>query len=211
MLIEQTPPSQTIDVAREQSDRLKQQLDRATREKEQAEEEVDRAKTLLMFEAELSVFIGSNKNDEDYNKAKEDLREALSVLDEKTQAYDRTLRAYLSATVDARVEGIKLSFEVYKLRATLCGASLVGIAAVSGLVFPTDLNFVSILVPAFIVLLLSMVLSLHIMDQLTKHVEQVLVSAAETGKETKLAFVARWSFTVGIVLFVVFTLLNLVV
>ncbi len=209
--MEQASPSQTIDVARERSDKLKQQLDRATREKEQAEEKVERANSLLFLTARMSLFIGANyRNNKDYKKAEEHLREALSVLDEKTQAHDRALREYLSATVDARVEGIKLSFEVYKLRATLCGASLVGIAAVSGLVFETDLRFLWILIPAFIALLLSMVLSLHIMDQLAKHVEWVLVSATETGKETKVSWLARWSFTAGIALFVVFTLLNLV-
>src|SRR5829696_6091770 len=209
--MEQSSASSTIDQARKHSERLKQNLDRATEERDEAEDQVDQANRNLFLTAQMSILIRPNfEDDEDYRKAEEQLREAHSVLDEKVQAHDKALREYLSATVDARVEGIKLSFEVYKLRATLCGASLVGIAAVSGLVFPTSLRFVWILVPAFIVLLRSMVLSLHIMDRLTNHMERVLILAAEAGQETRITFLARWSFTAGIALFVVFTVLNLV-
>ena len=90
-------------------------------------------------------------------------------------------------TVEPRVEGSKLSFEVHKLRATVSAASLVGIAAVSGVVLPSSPIYIAVLCLSFVCLLISLVLSLGIMERIGRRIENALISGGEAEDKGKRA------------------------
>jgi hypothetical protein len=80
-------------------------------------------------------------------------------------------------TVVPRLEAEKLRFEEHKLRATLSSASIVGIAATSGVLLPDRSSYVVVLGIAFIFcLFVSTVLSLRAMKQTSDYVDGTLIS-----------------------------------
>jgi hypothetical protein len=83
------------------------------------------------------------EQDEQAAIAKEE--EANQALGRATEAYDSAYRKYLISTVEPRVEAAKLRFEEDKLRATLSSASIVGIAATSGILLPSDPSYIAVL------------------------------------------------------------------
>ena len=112
-------------------------------------------------------------------------------------------------TVGPRVEAAKLRFEEHKLRATLSSASIVGIAATSGILLPDNPTYVGVLVTAFLCLFVSTGLSLRAMKETSGYAEGTLISGDVAHPAGTLAWLTRHTFTAGLVLFGAFVVLNL--
>ncbi len=141
--------------------------------------------------------------------ADEAVRAAQERVDELWTRHKGIEREYLRSTVEPRVEGSKLRHEEYKLRATLSSASVVGIAATSGLLLPSDRYYTWLLVLSFSALFVSIVLNLRSMQDVSDYVEGTLI----TGEEVRSVGIKLWlthnTLTVGLIFFAIFMVLNL--
>ena len=151
---------------------------------------------------------------EEYTKEAANLAEEYRVAaEEERRAQEELAYAsgeYAEATVEPRVEAMKLWFEEHKLRATLSSASIVGIAATSGILLPDHPSYVAVLVVAFICLFVSTFLSLSAMKKTSGYVEETLLTGAVAEPRGLLAWLTRHTFTIGLIVFSVFVILNLV-
>jgi len=173
------------------------QIYKAEGRDEDSEELATLKKTYEKHERSLAKF------EEEWTRANTEEQETLAQLAQASEELEEV-------TVEPRVEGSKLSFEVHKLRATVSAASLVGIAAVSGLVLPSGPRFIPVLILSFGCLLTSLVLSLGIMERIGKRVEEALISGGEAEDKGVRAWIARWAFPTGIGVFLLFIVLNFV-
>lgn len=146
---------------------------------------------------------------EEWSRANTEEQEAQARLDQAQARLDQATAELAEVTVEPRVEGSKLSFEVHKLRATVSAASLVGIAAVSGVVLPSTPKFIYVLCISFLCLLVSLVLSLGIMARIGKRIEDALITGGATEDTGIRAELAKWAFPAGIGVFLLFVVLNL--
>lgn len=140
--------------------------------------------------------------DEEWKRAEEELELALAELAKATEEF-------AEATVEPRVEAEKLRFEEHKLRATLSSASIVGIAATVGLLLPKNPSYVPVLGVAFVFLFVSTVLALDAMKEISSHVEGTMISATLPQTSRLRTWLTRHTFTLGLVIFGVFVVLNL--
>ena len=206
-----------MDMLSEERRRIRRALDEAVDDRRQAEKRAKEAREREFKRWGSEEFLEAMAQEPDLTAEELEERradeqrveDARADVHEAERAVDRALEEYLGATVGPRVEGAKLGFEVHKLRATVCGASLVGVAAISGLVLPPEPRFVWVLCLSFAALLTSMVLSLGIMERYAERVADALIIGAEAEDRGFRAQVARWSFPSGIGLFAAFALLNL--
>lgn len=120
------------------------------------------------------------------------------------------------ATVEPRVEGLKLQFETRKLQATLSAGVVLGTATISELLLPRDPTYEFLLWAAYAAFLLSLYGSLSDMQRLAIYVENVLVSGRSRADEGLREKVAGWMLSInrrllsfGVLLFAVFVTLNL--
>lgn len=205
------------DVVAEERRRLRRSLNEAVAAREEAKRHEREARDREFEKWKTEEFLEGMAQEPDLGPEqlrerradKERVEEARARVDEAARAADRALEEYLGATVGPRIEGAKLGFEVHKLRATDCGASLVGVAAVSGLVLPPEPRFVWVLCLSFAALLTSMVLSLGIMERYAERVADALIIGAEAEDTGFRAQTARWCFPSGIGLFAAFALQNI--
>jgi hypothetical protein len=107
------------------------------------------------------------------------------------------------------VEAEKLRFEEHKLRATLSSASVVGVAATSGLLLPDRPSYVTVLGIAFLCLFISTVLSLRAMKETSDYIESTLISRDIRQQGGLRILLTRHTFTAGLVFFALFVVLNL--
>jgi hypothetical protein len=132
-----------------------------------------------------------------------------SVEEQKAcEEWDAASKELQEVTVEPRVEAAKLRFEEHKLRATLSSASIVGIAATSGILLPDRPSYVVVLGVAFTCLFISTVLSLRAMKETSDYVEGTLISGDVAHPAGLLAWLTRHTFTAGLVLFGAFIVLN---
>ena len=108
-----------------------------------------------------------------------------------------------------RVEAAKLRFEEHKLRATLSSASIVGIAATSGILLPDHPSYGAVLAFAFLLLFVSTILSLSAMKKTSNYVEGTLISGNADPLAGLRAWLIRHTFTIGLFVFASFVMLNL--
>ena len=116
-----------------------------------------------------------SRRKEERRAASEEEAEASRRVDVAREANEEANRAFLTATAEPRVEATKLRFEEHKLRATLSSASIVGIAATSGILLPDRLEYLPVLAVSFLCLFLSTVLSLEAMKTIGEYVEKTLI------------------------------------
>lgn len=192
--------------------RLLDEYENALRERDEAARQTGEARkhaAEIMGETQLLLAMGLEVELSPEQKRR---REKVEGAEREERAaeekVDEALREFLQATIQPRVEGSKLKFEVHKLRATLGGASIVGIAAISGVVLPPEPDHVWILFSAFLALLLSVVLSLGSMERIGTYVENTLVIGHEPEALDVRSWIARWAFPAGIAAFLVFVTLN---
>jgi hypothetical protein len=140
--------------------------------------------------------------DEEWKRAEEEEELALAELARATEEF-------AEATVEPRVEANKLRFEEHKLRATLSSASIVGIAATVGLLLPKNPSYVTVLGIAFVFLFVSTILALNAMKEISSHVESTMISATLPQTGRLRVWLTRHTFTIGLVVFGVFVVLNL--
>ena len=143
----------------------------------------------------------------EWQEAEEEERQALEELAKASEEF-------ATATVEPRVEAEKLRFEEHKLRATLSSASIVGIAATVGILFPSSPSsagpsYIVILGASFFCLFISAILALGAMNKISSRVESTMISADHKQPGRLHSWPSRHTFTVGLVIFAVFILLNL--
>lgn len=148
---------------------------------------------------------------EERRAANEEEAEASRRVDIAREAHEEANRAFLTATAEPRVEATKLRFEEHKLRATLSSASIVGIAATSGILLPDRLEYLPVLAASFLCLFLSTVLSLEAMKTLGEYVEDTLIHGAADEPRGVVGWLTRHTFTLGLLVFAAFMVLNLAV
>lgn len=193
--------------------RLLEEYENAVRERDQATRrtlEAHKHASEITGEADLmeGVFGVEMELSPEQKRRREKVKEAERKERTAEEKVEAALGEFLQATIEPRVEGSKLRFEVHKLRATLGGASIVGIAAVSGIVLPPERDYLWILLSAFLCLLLSVVLSLGSMERIGTYVENTMVVGQKPETLDIRSWVARWSFPLGIAAFLVFVTLN---
>lgn len=137
-------------------------------------------------------------------------RAAQERVDELWTRHKGIEREYLRSTVVSRVEGSKLRHEEYKLRATLSSASIVGIAATSGLLLPSDRYYHTWLLGlSFLALFVSIVLNLRSMQDVSDYVEGTLITGEEVRSEGIKLWLTHNTLTIGLIFFAIFMVLNL--
>jgi hypothetical protein len=112
---------------------------------------------------------------EQLRAAQEEEKAALEQVEPATLEYEAAKREFLISTVDPRVEAAKLQFQEHQLRATLSSASIVGIAATTGILFPNNPNYLVFLGIAFAFLFTCMFFSLSAMNKTSDYVERSLI------------------------------------
>ncbi len=171
-------------------------LQRARNEGKDSEEVAALEKQLEEYAKEAADF------DNEWRAAAEEERQALEELAHASDEFE-------DATVEPKVEAMKLRFEEHKLRATLSSASIVGIAATSGILLPDRPSHVVVLGIAFFCLFVSTGLSLSAMKKTSGYVENALVSGVTAESRGLLAWLTRHTFTIGLTVFGAFVVLNL--
>jgi len=171
-------------------------LEEARRKGRDPEEIARMEQRLHRAEAEAATL------DEEWKRAEEEEQRALEELAKLSEEY-------AEATVEPRVEAEKLRVEEHKLRATLSSASIVGIAATVGLLLPPHPSYVPVLGVAFVFLFVSTVLALEAMKEISSHVESTMISGTLPQRGRLRVWLTRHTFTIGLVVFAVFVVLNL--
>lgn len=180
---------------------------------EAAKNSRDRVNSLFNLSVQFAVLSRQDEKSyqEELAKLEAQWRQAAEVekraLDELAEATEE----FNEATAKPRVEAEKLRFEEHKLRATLSSTSIVGIAAVSGILFPVPdgPSYIWVLVVSFGFLFVSMVLSMEAMKKSSQGVEETLISADVSARYGIRAFLIRHIFTFGLAVFAIFLTLNL--
>lgn len=137
-------------------------------------------------------------------------KEALEQLKAATLAQEAAYREFLISTVEPRVEAAKLRFQEHQLRATLSSASIVAIAATTGILLPNNPTYLVLLGIAFACLFTSIILSLSAMKKTSLYVERTLIRGDVDQPRGLHAFLTRHTFTIGLAFFTIFFGANLV-
>ncbi len=207
--------------AAEEYERSKAELDAAIREHKKATEAQRHAYMVTEDHWFFGDFPESLKNTTPEQKkylreqrerrqpADEAERAAQERVDELWRRHKGIEREYLRSTVEPRVEGSKLRHEEYKLRATLSSASIVGIAATSGLLLPSDRYYIWILVLSFLALFVSIVLNLQSMQDVSDYVEGTLITGEDMRSVGTKLWLTHNTLTLGLTFFAIFMVLNL--
>jgi hypothetical protein len=113
--------------------------------------------------------------------------------------------------VEGSVEGSKLRSEALKHQATIAGGAIVGIATITQVVMPPNLNATLLLWATYVVLLMMVCYSIILMHAEARRTEDLL----RTGESNVGGRVARWTYVasymglpVAVVLFIIFQLCN---
>jgi hypothetical protein len=147
--------------------------------------------------------------DDDWRVAESEETAALGVLETATNEHRDAPQEFLRTTVEPRVEATKLRFEEHKLRARLASASIVGIAATTGVLLSSRPDYLTILGISFFCLFSSAVLSLGAMKRSSEFVREALIRRSVEEPGGVLAWLTRHTFTLGLIVFSAFMLLNL--
>lgn len=198
----------------------------------------DRAQSLWHLTVELEVILGGALHEA---KEKEAAPEEISARERQLEKYRQEARdledqirdaasgeqkaltelaaaseALEEATVEPRVEGLKLQFEARKLQATLSAGVVLGTATITELLLPSDPSYSYVLWAAYAAFLLSLYGSLSDMHRLSIYVENVLISGRSQTDEGLREKLSGWMLAInrrllsfGVLLFVVFVTLNL--
>lgn len=138
--------------------------------------------------------------------------EELKALEEVAAAS----QALQEATVEPRVEGLKLQFETRKLQATLSAGVVLGVATITKILLPPDPDYTWLLWISYASFLVSLYGSLSDMHRISIYVENVLTSGRRAVDESFREKLNAWmlevnrrSLSFGVLLFAVFVTLNL--
>lgn len=218
------PSSERLSESRqadEEYERSKAELDAAIREQKEATEAQRRTYEVTQDHWFFGDFPDSYQDDTleltQYRREQRErrrpedkaVRAAQERVDELWRRHKVIEREYLRSTVEPRVEASKLRHEEYKLRATLSSASIVGIAATSGLLLPSDRYYIGILVLSFLALFVSIVLNLQSMQDVSNYIEGTLITGEEVWSVGIKLWLTHNTLTIGLIFFAIFMTLNL--
>ena len=201
----------------------------------------ERAGTLMVLEAKMNVIVGGGLSRELDKALNQGDQEKIAVLEQQRQKYEESWsaseEAYRQAiaeeqkaldemaeaqaeldeaTVDPRVEGMKLRFETRKLQATLSAGIVVGVATITEVLLPPKPNYTWMLWLTYASFFASLYGALSDMQRLSFVVENTRISGTSSSEERRTEKWARYvrevvlkGFFVGVVLFAGFVTLNL--
>jgi len=178
--------------------------------------ELDKARTQGEQEAIASLEQQRQKHEESWSASEEAYRQAIA---EEQKALDEMAEAQAEldeATVEPRVEGLKLRFETRKLQATLSAGIVVGVATITEVLLPPKPNYTWMLWLTYASFFASLYGALSDMQRLSFVVENTRISGTSSSEERRtekwarrVREVALRGFFVGVVLFAGFVTLNL--
>ena len=145
------------------------------------------------------------------------LREARAREAEAVEEFARATEELGDATVEPRVEGMKLRFETRRLQATLSAGVLVGAATVTEVLLPPNPGYAYLMYLAYAAFIVSVSGCLSDMNRIAIYVENPLVGGRteveEPGWREKVSrammYLNQRSLAFGLLLFVLFAMLNL--